>query len=187
MDLNLPSPPGIELDLPPPPGIEILESSAKNSSVSAKSNVHITPSTKQKKVVPEIKESSHTKEIKDNSSGNDFVDWISNGIADGSITINQQQAMTHIIGKNKDLILVSPKIFRVYASKRDLDYKEVQRSFQLLGLHSQNGDINIWPFKTLTIRSNKSEGKLNGMLIKNAEAKLNIKLPPPNSHITYSN
>jgi len=103
----------------------------------------------------------------------------------GSITINQQQAMTHIIGKNKDLILVSPKIFRVYASKRDLDYKEVQRSFQLLGLHSQNGDINIWPFKTLTIRSNKSEGKLNGMLIKNAEAKLKIKLPPQNTHVEY--
>ena len=156
MDLNLPSPPGIELDLPPPPGIEILESSAKNSSVSAKSNVHKTPTTKQKKVVPEIKESSHT-EIKDKSCGNDFIDWISNGIADGSITINQQQAMTHVIGENKDLILVSPKIFRVYASKRDLDYKEVQRSFQLLGLHSQNGDINIWPFKTLTKRSNKSE------------------------------
>lgn len=187
MDLNLPSPPFTELDLPIPPGIEILESSAKNSPVSAKSNAHKTPTTKQEIVKPELKESSYTEEIKDNSCGKNFVDWMSNGIADGSITINQQQAMTHIIGENKDLILVSPKIFRVYASKRDLDYKVVQRSFQLLGLHSQNGDINIWPFKTLTKRSNKSEGKLNGMLIKNAEAKLNIKLPPPNSHITYSN
>ena len=187
MDLNLTSPPAIELDLPTPPGIKLLESSAKNSSVSAKSYLHKMPSTKQEKVEPELKESSHTKEIKDNSCGNDFIDWMSNGIADGSITINQQQAMTHIIGENKDLILVSPKIFRVYGSKRNLDYKEVQRSFQLLGLHSQNGDLNIWPFKTLTKRSNKSEGQLNGMLIKNAEAKLNIKLPPPNSHITYSN
>ena len=187
MDLNLTSPPAIELDLPTPPGIKLLESSAKNSSVSANSYLHKMPSTKQEKVEPELKESSHTKEIKDNSCGNDFIDWMSNGIADGSITINQQQAMTHIIGENKDLILVSPKIFRVYGSKRNLDYKEVQRSFQLLGLHSQNGDLNIWPFKTLTKRSNKSEGQLNGMLVKNAEAKLNIKLPPPNSHITYSN
>ncbi|MGK0273357.1 MAG: hypothetical protein ACI88H_004038 [Cocleimonas sp.] len=185
MDLNLPSPPAIELDLPTSPGIKLVESSAKNSPVSAKSNLHKTPSTKQEKVEPKLKESSHTKEIKDNSCGNDFIDWMSNGIADGSITINQQQAMTHIIGENKDLILVSPKIFRVYGSKRNLDYKEVQRSFQLLGLHSQNGDLNIWPFKTLTKRSNKSEGQLNGMLIKNAEAKLNIRLPPQNSCINY--
>ena len=186
-DLNLPSPPGIELNLPSSLGNEILESTAKNSSILAKSYVHKTPSAKKEKVQLELNESSHTEEIKDNSYGNDFVDWMSNGIADGSITINQQQAMTHVIGENKDLILVSPKIFRVYASKRNLDYKEIQRSFQLLGLHSLNGDINIWSFKTLTKRINKSEGKLNGMLIKNAEAKLNIKLPPPNSHITYSN
>ncbi len=167
-DFELPLPPGIELPEPIP-------------------TIDETPSYETETVQssPNIDADKIDASNQDILNGSDFVDWLSNGIANGSITINQQQAMTHTIGDNRDLILVSPKIFRVYATKLNTDYKEVQRNFQLLGIHTRNAEKNIWPFKTLTKRNNKKSGKLNGMLIENAEDKLNIRLPPKNSHIDY--
>lgn len=175
-----------DLDLPLPPGIELTEP-IQELMPEPNPTMDETPSSEIETVQssPNIDPDNDDASNQEILSGSDFVDWLSNGIADGSITINQQQAMTHTIGDDKDLILVSPKIFRVYASIRNLDYKEVQRDFQLLGIHTQNADKNIWPFKTLTKRSNKNSGKLNGMLIENAEGKLNIRLPPKNSHIDY--
>ena len=176
---------GTDLELPLPPGIELPEPVQKLKAGPIPT-IDETPSP-QLKTVQSIPGNQDNEDVSNQEilSGSDFVDWLSNGIADGSISINQQQAMTHTIGDNKDLILVSPKIFRVYATKRNTDYKEVQRNFQLLGLHTQNAEKNIWPFKTLTKRNNKNSGRLNGMLIENAEVKLNIRLPPKNSHIDY--
>lgn len=176
---------GTDLELPLPPGIELLEP-VQELKAEPIPSIDETPSP-ELETVQSIPGNQDNEDVSSQGiiSGSDFVDWLSNGIADGSISINQQQAMTHTIGDNKDLILVSPKIFRVYATKRNTDYKEVQRNFQLLGLHTQNAEKNIWPFKTLTKRNNKSSGQLNGMLIKNAEVKLNIRLPPKNSHIDY--
>ena len=183
--------PDIHLDLPLPPGIEVTEiETAEVSDIKS-------GSLETEKPIPRIEPESKThqeKEITLNEEkkasqhqyGEAFIDWLSNGISDGSITINQQQAMTHTIGENKDLILVSPRIFRVYAKKRNLDYREVQRDFQALGVHSILEGKNIWSFKTLTKRSNKDSGKLNGMLIEKAENILKIRLPPSNTHIEYN-
>ncbi len=173
-----------DLDLPLPPGIEVPEASPEPDPIPV---IDESSLSKIETRIIQAKDGSANNEEnnQETHNGSEFLDWLSNGIADGSISINQQQAMAHTIGDNKDLILVSPKIFREYASKRKLDYKEVQRAFQLLGIHTQNADKNIWPFKTLTKRSNKNSGKLNGMLIENAEEKLDIRLPPKNSHIDY--
>lgn len=159
------------LDLPLPPGI--------------------TPKTAvESEPMGEVDEASNddkpndSKPIKGDSTEK-FVNWLSNGIADGTISINQAQAMAHTIGENKDLILVSPKIFREFASKRNLEYTQVQRDFQQLGFHTIKDDKNVMSFKTLTKRANKDSGHLTGMLIENAETKFGIRLPPANSHIDY--
>ena len=131
---------GTDLKLPLPPGIELPEP-VQERKAEPVPTIHETPSPELETVqsIPgnQDNEDVSSQEILRSS---DFVDWLSNGIADGSITINQQQAMTHTIGDNKDLILVSPKIFRVYATKRNTDYKEVQRNFQLLGIHTRNAE-----------------------------------------------
>jgi len=158
----------LELDalLPLPPGITLEDNQAKSS-------------TQDKPINNEAE-----KTPKNNQTAQLFINWISNGIADGSLAINVQNALVHTVGENKDLILVSPLIFRKYAQNHDLDYKQIQRSFQTLNLHTFTKDSkNIWKFETLSTRKNKKPKILNAMLIENAEEKLNIRLPPGNIHI----
>ena len=158
-----------ELDdlLPLPPGISLEGSQTEQTSLQDK-----TISSKASKT-PE-----------NNQTAQLFIDWVSNGIADGSIAINVQNALVHTVGENKDLILVSPLIFRKYAQNHDIDYKQVQRSFQSLNLHTITSDNkNVWKFETLSTRKNKAPKILNAMLIENAEEKLAIRLPPGNIHI----
>ena len=115
-----------------------------------------------------------------------FVDWFSNGIADGSLPINNASAKIHTIGDEKTLLLVSPLLFRLYTkSHSDVDYLRLQNDFCSLGLHKANdaNKTNIWKFKTLTDRKNKKDGNLKGMIIENAEEKLGIRLPPGNYRI----
>jgi len=157
-----------ELDdlLPLPPGISLEGSQAE-------------PSTQDKTINSEA-----SKTPENNQTAKLFINWISNGIADGSLAINVQNALAHTVGENKDLILVSPLIFRKYAQNNDLDYKQVQRSFQSLNLHTITSDNkNVWKFETLSTRKNKTPKILNAMLIENAEEKLTIRLPPGNIHI----
>ncbi len=154
-------------DLPLPPGISI--------------NENQNDETKQNKSADN---NQSTQATKSNKAAQLFIDWVSNGIADGSLAINVQSALVHTVGENKDLILVSPLIFRKYAQNHDLGYKQVQHSFQSLNLHAITKDNkNIWKFETLSTRKNKPPKILNGMLIENAEEKLAIRLPPGNIHI----
>ena len=153
-------------DLPLPPGISIDDSTLQTKDTAT----------------PDDKDTA----INDNDSdiAKDFTEWVSNGIADGSLPINVQSALVHTIGDNKDLILVSPLIFRQYAKNHDLDYKQVQHAFQTLKLHTTTSDNkNIIKFETISLRKNKPPKTLNGMLIENAEEKLGIRLPPGNIHI----
>ena len=158
-----------ELDnLPLPPGISIDDT---------------TPQIKNETTPDEYDKPTET--INGSSDiGKDFTEWVSNGIADGSLSINVQSALVHTVGDNKDLILVSPLIFRQYAKNHDLDYKQVQHAFQTLKLHTTTSDNkNVIKFETISLRKNKPPKILNGMLIENAEEKLGIRLPPENIHI----
>ena len=134
---------------------------------------------------PGISIDNTTPQTNNNNSdiGKDFTEWVSNGIADGSLSINIQSALVHTIGDNKDLILVSPLIFRKYAGNHDFDYKQVQHAFQALELHTTSENKNVIKFETTSLRKNKPPKTLNGMLIENAEEKLGIRLPPGNIHI----
>jgi len=153
-------------DLPLPPGISIED---------------ITPQTKDKTALGD--KATNTNNSCSNTA-KDFTEWVSNGIADGSLPINVQSAIVHTIGDNKDLILVSPLIFRQYAKNHDLDYKQVQHAFQTLKLHTTISDNkNVIKFETISLRKNKPPKTLNGMLVENAEEKLGIRLPPGNIHI----
>ena len=117
------------------------------------------------------------------NTGKDFINWISKGIADGSLPVNIQNALIHTIGENKNLILVSPLIFRKYANLNDTTYQQVQHDFQSLKLHKiTEANKNIWRFETISKR-NKKGNTLNGMLIERAEEKLGIRLPPANMHL----
>ncbi len=117
--------------------------------------------------------------------GQYFVDWFSSGIADGTMPINIPNAVVHTIGEEKNLLLVSPLIFRKYAKSRpDVNYEQLQRDFQALKLHKITDDNkNVWKFKTISNRKNKKSNVLSGMLIEEPEKKLTIRLPPGNSHI----
>lgn len=158
-----------ELDdlLPLPPGISLEGNQAEQ------------PSSQNKTISSEV-----SKTPESDQPARLFIDWVSNGIADGSLAINVQNALVHTVGENKDLILVSPLIFRKYAQNHDIDYKQIQRSFQSLKLHTITKDNkNIWKFETLSTRKNKAPKILNAILIENAEEKLTIRLPPGNIHI----
>jgi len=118
------------------------------------------------------------------NTGKDFINWISKGIADGSLPVNIQNALIHTIGENKDLILVSPLIFRKYANLNNTTYQQVQHDFQSLKLHKiTKTNKNVWKFETISKRNNKKGNRLNGMLIERAEEKMGIRLPPANMHL----
>ena len=141
------------------------------------------PST-EKQPATEITNKNPEKKPKQKHTGKDFINWISKGISDGSLPVNIQNALIHTIGENKDLILVSPVIFRKYANQNTTTYQQVQHDFQSLNLHKitpQNQ--NIWKFKTISKRKNKKGNTLNGMLIERAEDKLGIRLPAGNMHL----
>ena len=160
-------------ELPLPPGILLDDISLGENVLQAK-----------KKEIPS--DCDKPKKSKNNNTdlAKKFAEWISNSIADGSLPINVQSALVHTIGDNKDLILVSPLIFRKYAKDHDFDYTQVQHAFQSLKLHTTTNDNkNIMKFETISLRKNKPPKVLNGMLIENAEEKLGIRLPPGNIHL----
>ena len=179
------------LELPTPPGIDkIICDKGKNEDVKkeiveakSKKNSKKKTSTKNTNVlVIEDETFTHKKRKR---HGQYFVDWFSSGITDGTMPINIPNAVVHTIGEEKNLLLVSPLIFRKYAKSRpDVNYEQLQRDFQALKLHKITDDNkNVWKFKTISNRKNKKSNVLSGMLIEEPEKKLTIRLPPGNSHI----
>ncbi len=172
-----------------PPGIN-LEKSAdkeKNDEVDVEDDPQITPTPTVE--TTEAADISFEKKKKTQPNhAQKFVDWFSSGIADGSLPINNATANIHTIGEEKTLLLVSPLLFKLYAkSYSDVHYLQLQNDFCSLGLHKvKKNNTNIWSFKTITDRTNKKPGKLNGMIIENAEEKLEIRLPPGNYRIELS-
>ena len=111
-----------------------------------------------------------------------FIDWLSSGIASGTLSVNQVGATIHIV--DEGLLLVSPAIFRNYAkTTRDSDYTQVQHAFQSLGINTitpQN--TNVWKYVVQGKR--KKASCLQGMLINDPEKILGIRLPPANPVLT---
>jgi hypothetical protein len=121
----------------------------------------------------------------DHPLGKSFIDWLSNGIANGSISVNHVGAAIHIV--EEGLLLVSPAIFRHYAKTvQDADYTQVQHAFQSLGINKiTQQNTNVWKYVVQGKR--KKASCLKGMLINNPEKTLKIRLPPANPVLTIEN
>ena len=187
-------PPSLDDLLKAPPGINLEESAdkEKNDEGDFKDDPQITPTSKNdtteaaKDIDTATADTSFEKKEKAQPNhAQKFVDWFSSGVADGSLPINNATANIHTIGEDKTLLIVSPLLFKLYAkSYPDVHYLQLQNDFCSLGLHKvKENNTNIWSFKTITDRTNKKPGKLNGMIIENAEEKLSIRLPPGNYRI----
>lgn len=101
----------------------------------------------------------------ENDIGNDFLQWLKDGIADHSIIINDTKAMVHTV--NRTFFLVSPGIFKRYCKERmndvDSSWTIVQKKFQKLGLHIKEDGKNI---HTVSVEGQNKQGKLMGYVIK---------------------
>ena len=114
--------------------------------------------------------------------GKDFINWLTQGIADGSLPVNIQNALIHTIGKDKTLLLITPLLFGKYAKLKNTTQQQVQHDFQSLKLHkTSKTNKNIWKFEIMS--KNKKGNTIKAMLIERAEDKLGIRLPPANTYL----
>ncbi|WP_416139230.1 MobH family relaxase [Halomonas sp. HK25] len=99
------------------------------------------------------------------SSGEDFLEWMRNGLSSHKILMNDSKALVHAVdGK---LFIVSPKVFKRYCqevSGEEKEWKAVQDSFQKLKLHKKNKDGGSF-HKVKVVGPNKKSSTLSGYLV----------------------
>ncbi len=105
----------------------------------------LDPATKDAKTAPAtIPQAADTEEPNDaahdsaetrnsDDDGEQFVEWLRQGIKDQSITVNQPHARVHIAPDG--IALVSPAIFRDFARRYDKSWTHVQKRFLRMHLH----------------------------------------------------
>ena len=114
----------------------------------------------------------------DDGSELEFAKWIREGLAQGNLACNTQEAVVH--GLEGGLFLVSPIIFKQFASKAMIDWKSLQRRVQRRGWHERSPDgKNV---RTAIVTGERSETGLRGLLITGSEEMFG-QHPPPNPHI----
>lgn len=109
-----------------------------------------------------------------------FCTWLTTGVKTGTLEINNAKAMVHTVPEG--LLIVSPRIFRVFAQSIGVDYKKVQSKFQRLKINkkTEKGQ-NIW---TYDIKGDRKSSTVKGMIIMNPEKELGLaSLPNTNSHL----
>ncbi|MCU7806073.1 MAG: TraI domain-containing protein [Candidatus Thiodiazotropha sp. (ex Lucinoma borealis)] len=112
-----------------------------------------------------------------------FLSWIGRGISSGSLDINNAKAMLHVVPQG--LLIVSPRIFRVFAKQVDVEYKTVQNKFQRLriNLKTEQGQ-NIWSFD---VQGDRKSSIIKGMIIMQPKKTLGLeKLPDPNTMLVLA-
>ncbi len=111
-------------------------------------------------------------------SGQDFHDWLQNGLLKDKFETNSVNARIHTVAEG--LLLVSPGIFKDYDQS---NWQHVQKRFQKLKLHRKTAQgTNIYTYQ-VTGKRNKS--RIKGFLIEAPEQQFEgITLPPPNPHLT---
>ncbi|MES9866165.1 MAG: DNA-binding domain-containing protein [Candidatus Thiodiazotropha sp. LLP2] len=109
-----------------------------------------------------------------------FCTWLTKGVKTGKLEINNAKAMVHTVPEG--LLIVSPRIFRVFAQSVGADYKKVQNKFQRLKINKKTEQgQNIW---TYDIKGDRKSSTVKGMIIMNPEKDLGLaSLPNPNSHL----
>ncbi|MCG7865870.1 MAG: TraI domain-containing protein [Candidatus Thiodiazotropha taylori] len=109
-----------------------------------------------------------------------FCAWLTKGVKTGKLEINNAKAMVHTVPEG--LLIVSPRIFRVFAQSIGADYKKVQSKFQRLKINKKTEQgQNIW---TYDIQGDRKRSTVKGMIIMNPENDLSLSsLPSPNTHL----
>ena len=139
---------------------------------------------------PATKASEATHEDADQDEENDgedlakrFMDWLATGIKTTKLDINTAKAMVHTVPDG--VLIVSPRIFRVFAQGVGCDYKKVQRKFQRLRINKKttNGE-NIW---TYDVQGERKSSVIKGMIIMDPKRELGLaKVPDPNTHLVLA-
>ncbi len=131
-----------------------------------------------------------------------FMRWLQEGIAQGSLLVNTSQAQVHSV--KEGLLLVTPRIFRQFAHETDpragsgevLEYTAVQKAVFKAHWHyvatkpapkgRKATRINILRYTTSGggPGSTSSAKPLSGVVILQPERFVNP-VPPVNSHLTY--
>ena len=113
-----------------------------------------------------------TQHIAKTGLGQEFMDWLKDGLASRRIIINDAKALVHTVSGT--VMLVTPGIFKRYvqefptleaqAKAQNLNaWQMVQRGFEKLKLHRKTGkSLNIWTCQVIGPRSTK---QLRGYLL----------------------
>ncbi|PUB72142.1 MAG: hypothetical protein DBP03_18440 [gamma proteobacterium symbiont of Ctena orbiculata] len=119
----------------------------------------------------------------DENIAKSFCTWLTKGVKSGKLEINNAKALIHSVPEG--LLIVSPRIFRVFAKSFGVDYKKVQSKFQRLKINKKTKEgQNIW---TYDIKGDRKSSTVKGMIIMNPEKDLGlISLPNPNSHLVIA-
>jgi integrating conjugative element relaxase (TIGR03760 family) len=114
--------------------------------------------------------------------GHRFLEWLRNGLATGTLPVNTTRARVH--GVKEGLLLVSPAIFKDFATAENVPWTHVQKRFQKLKLHQKTSDgFNIWIYQ---VKGERRTNRIKGLLIQEPPQTLGLieKWPPPNSHLS---
>jgi integrating conjugative element relaxase (TIGR03760 family) len=124
--------------------------------------------------------------------GQAFLDWVSRGIRDHTLVVNDSRAQIHTV--DGSFFLVSPGLFQRYVQAHpDVakgtngqveEWIWVQRQFEKLNTHRQRGDgLNIW---TCQVKGPRKTAVLNGYLLASSETIL-TRVPKDNPFLSLIN
>jgi hypothetical protein len=123
-----------------------------------------------------------SRRAKEKQAGQAFLKWLRQQIVDDTIGINTDNAQLHTV--EEGLLIVSPALFRRYLRHVDhLELEELQKGFQLLGIHRMMAPNQpIWIYRQ---QGRKRNSKLHGMLISDPLTVLELDhLPESNPLLT---
>lgn len=103
-----------------------------------------------------------------------FVTWLIKSIRSDALALNTPKASVHVV--DEGLLLVSPAVFQAFAGD---EWRQAQKRFLRRKLSEKTAaGGNFFHYVLETDGGNKT---IKGVLIRNAEAKLAVKLPTTNS------
>lgn len=113
--------------------------------------------------------------------GDACLEWIRRGVADGSLLVNTREARIHVVPEG--VLLVSPGIFRDFASATGHAWNTAQKRFQRLQLHDKSSEgTNIHRY---VVRGERQTSRINGLLIRDTSVVFGPDWrPTPNDHLT---
>ncbi|RUF23437.1 relaxase [Pseudomonas aeruginosa] len=126
-------------------------------------------------------------------SGEDFMDWLTQGVRSRKLIINDAKALVHTVAGTA--YLVSPGVFQRYAQEHPQvatiarqekleAWQWVQKRFEKLAVHrKQASGLNIW---TCDVTGPRKSRRLHGYLLAKSDA-LFGEMPPDNPYLRLAN